>query len=935
MIGNLKIWRIFRNTKGNVMIWCPVVVIVMLLIGTSVFEYQRLTVIAQGSRDAVQTAITQVCTEQYDQLYNGLREGYSGGYKLESTNWTENVDIINMTTKLDAKLGTHNGEKISNGKTEYKITGMSVQLHNAPLAPGNPDDTKQFSGTATYTLTVPLSFGWQSLPPMVIPMEVTAGYSPQGELAAGGGDGSGGDGIPVTGIALSESALTLQKGEYASLSAAVSPDDATDPDVTWTSANDGVATVNRAGLVKGMDAGTTKVLAMSDGRMAQCDVTVVNPVTNISLNKTSLKLNKGASETLVATVAPDNATDKSLWWTTSNANICTIDASGKVTAVKPGTAEIAVEARSGGKMATCRVTVESPVSGVTLNKTAMTLRPGASEKLTATVTPEDATNPGVMWASSNPEICTVDQDGNVTAVQAGTAVISATAKDNVHMAQCTVTVTIPVTGVTLNKTYLSIIKGASDILYATVWPADATNKTITWSSSNSAVCSVDQSGVITGTGVGTATITVTTQDGGFTANCVVEVKPNTYVVSANAIHGHVEGTGTYWAGMNVTLTAVPDYNYEFVHWTNSSGSVIGTSTTYTIYNLSADVTVTANFKERAYRWTYETSSSYCSTSDKNNTASLSAEFYDDSSRKNSYGQVTYTFMEPVVLPAGSGISVYIDWGDYYLVGGDVSVNGTKLKSPSNHPYSYGSTTADMYRYPNGITLNTITIRSNYGSHSHYDSAVISVKIIPLNGKPFLMNFTGTSENQNLQEKLLIDQDWGTTYDRTVISDSSVYFADVDRPSDGQGNVVVYHFYQPLDIDRIEFNACPLNDKSYSSAYFSFKISDIYNNTKEFTSRVTPDGSRTTYNFSTSRFSDGHGNYVLSLPADLPERGWNTGGTDGYGSGAEYKNDIYVYGSAISSKISSLYFKWGASKDTSAYITVYLKNGKSFNINHGQ
>ena len=925
---------ILKDRSGSTVIIIPLLVLGLLIFGTVMWEHSRLNIVAQGSRDAVQAAITQACTEQYDQLYTGLREGYSGGYKLQSSNWTENVDLININAKIDAKLGTSNGTKTNNGKMEYKISDMSVQLHNAPLAPGDPDSAKQFSGTATYTLTVPLSFGWSALPPMVVQQKVIAGYSQQGELAAGGGDGSGGDGIPVTGIELSESALTLQKGEYASLSAAVSPDDATDPDVTWTSANDGVATVNRAGLVKGMDAGTTKVLAMSDGRMAQCDVTVVNPVTNISLNKTSLKLNKGASETLVATVAPDNATDKSLWWTTSNADICTIDANGKVTAVSSGTAEIAVEARSGGAMATCQVTVESPVSGITLNKTAMTLRPGASERLTATVTPNDATNPGVMWASSNPEICTVDQDGNVTAVRAGTAVISATAKDNIHMAQCTVTVTIPVTGITLNKTYDSIIKESSDILYATVWPADATNKTITWSSSNSTVCAVNQSGVITGTGVGTATITVTTQDGGFTANCVVEVKPNTYVVSANAVHGHVEGTGTYWAGMNVTLTAVPDYNYEFVNWTNSSGAVIGTSTTYTIYNLSADVTVTANFKERAYRWTYATSSSYCSTSDKNNTASLYADFYE-TSRRNSYGQVTYTFTEPVVLPAGSGISVYIDWGDYYLVGGDVSVNGTKLKSPSNHPYSYGSTTADMYRYPNGITLNTISIRSNYGSHSHYDSAVITVKVIPLNGKPFLMNFTGTSENQNLQEKLLIDQDWGTTYDHTVISDSHVFFADVDRSSDGQGNVVVYHFYQPLDIDRIEFKAYPLNDKNYSTAYFSFKMSDIYNNTKEFTSRVTPYGANTCYSFFTSKFSDGHGNYVLSLPADLPERGWGTGGTDGYGGGAEYKNDIYVYGSTISSKICSMYFKWGASKKTNAYITVYLKNGKSFNINYGQ
>ncbi|MBW7573173.1 Ig-like domain-containing protein [Caproiciproducens faecalis] len=926
-----RLKTILADKSGSTIIIIPFLVLGVIILGTTMWEYSRLNTVAQGSRDAVQSAITQACTEQYDQLYPGLREGYSGGYKLESTDWTENVDLININSKIDAKLGTSNGTKTSNGKTEYKISNMSVQLHNAPLAPDNPDITQQFIGTATYTLTVPLSFGWSALPPMVVPMKVTAGYSPQGELGAGDGDGSDDDGIPVTGVALNESALTLQKGEYASLSAEVSPDDATDPDVTWVSANDGVATVNRAGLVKGMDAGTTTVLAMSDGRMAECDVTVVNPVTHVALNKTNLKLNKGASETLVATVAPDNATDKSLWWTTSNSDICTIDANGKVTAVSPGTAEISVEARSGGVMATCQVTVESPVSGVSLNKTEMTLRPESSEKLTATVTPEDATNPGVMWASSSPEVCTVDQDGNVTAVRAGTSVISATAKDNVHMAQCTVTVTIPVTGVTLNKTIISIIKETSDILYATVWPADATNKAITWSSSNSAVCSVNQSGVITGTGVGTATITVTTQDGGFTANCVVEVKPNTYVVSANAVHGHVEGTGIYWAGMNVTLTAVPDYNYEFVSWTNSSGAVIGASTTYTIYNLSEDVTVTAHFKERAYRWTYETSSSYCSASDNSNTASLYANYSQNSSRKNGYGQVVYTFKEPVVLPAGSGIAVTIDWGDFFLVGGTVSVNDVQLAKPHNH-YSYGSGTSDMYRYPSGITLNTITIRSDYGSREHYDSATIKVKVIPLDGKPFLMNFTGTSENQSWNEKFTCDDDWGSKYDHSVVNPSYINYTANTNYTDGSGYEVDYHYYKPLDIDRIEVTPSAVGDSSFNRGYFSFVLKDVNNNTKRFTSYVKPGSMDAQYACYMSSFTDASGNYVIPVQANLPARGYDTGGTNGNGGGSEYKGAIYVYGSADDSKICSMYFTWGTKCNTRVTIKVYLKDGTSYNIN---
>jgi len=741
----------------------------------------------------------------------------------------------------------------------------------------------------------------------------------------GGGDGSDGDGIPVTGIALSESALTLQKGEYASLSAEVSPDDATDPDVTWTSANDGVATVNRAGLVKGMDAGTTKVLAMSDGRMAECDITVVNPVTHVALNKTSLKLNKGASQTLVATVAPDNATDKSLWWTTSNADICTIDADGKVTAVSPGTAEIAVEARSGGEMASCQVTVESPVSGVNLNKTEMTLRPGVGEKLTATVTPEDATNPGVMWASSDPEICTVDQDGNVTAIRAGTAVISATAKDNVHMAQCAVTVTIPVTGVTLNTAYLSIIKDASDILYATVWPADATNKAITWSSSNSAVCSVNQSGVITGTGVGTATITATTQDGGFTASCTVEVKPNTYVVSANAVHGHVEGTGTYWAGMNVTLTAVPDYNYEFVDWTNSSGAVIGTSTTYTIYNLSADVTVTANFRKRVYTWTHTSSSVQCNVSDNANKNSMYASFYtlDERALQRS-GQVVYTFNQPVVLPAGSGIDVTCYYGNSFSPSHDVAVDGVTLKPPY-HRTSYGSVTNDMYRYASGTTIHNITVSTVYGSRKSSDRVIIIVKIVPLGADPFILNFTDTSANQVWPEQYdTCQESWNKGDYAVIVSQTQMHYTKLD--TEEQYREIAFHYYQPMDVESVDVRVFTAR---HSLPYFSFRFSDIYNNEKEFTSRHKS-GNNINYNCTSlgqhlvgELDEDLKGNYLFHFPMDQAV------------TGDSYPQDgVYVYNSVIGSKVSTFKLGWGSDDRADMWVTVNLKNGTSFNIIQG-
>jgi uncharacterized protein YjdB len=592
----LEIMKILKDRKGNFAIWAVVIVMVLLITATAGFEYIQLQIIAQGTRDSVQTAITQICTDNYDRLYNGLREGYSGGYQLSDTNWTENVTAGDLYEKLDKQLGTSDGIKTTGGKTEYRISDLSVHINNAPLAPTDKDGVQQFTGTATYTLTVPLSFGWQSLPPMVIPMTVTAGYSPKGTLT-GTGSGTGGSDVPITGVNLSVSELTLDKGTIDTLSASVSPENATSPSLSWTATNPEVCRVDQTGTVTALNAGRSTVIAaaMDGSGIAQCAITVVIPVTGVSLNQSYLTLAKGAAETLAATITPEDATNKSGLWASSDSAVCMVDQTGKVTAINAGTAVISATTQDGSFVAQCTVTVVTLISGITLNKAALPLVPGSSETLTATVWPVDATKQTVLWASSNEDICTVDQAGTVTAISSGIAVVSATTADGQFTAACTVTVSVPVTSVSLNQTGTSIVKGLTETLFATVWPANATNKSVTWSSLNSGIAMVDQSGKVTAVSVGSTTVRVTTDDGGFTADCIVTVLPNTYVVTANAVHGYVIGAGIYNAGSTVTLSAVPELHYHFVNWTNSRGAVISTNSTYVINNLSADTTVTANF----------------------------------------------------------------------------------------------------------------------------------------------------------------------------------------------------------------------------------------------------------------------------------------------------------------------------------------------------
>ena len=163
-----------------------------------------------------------------------------------------------------------------------------------------------------------------------------------------------------------------------------------------------------------------------------------------------------------------------------------------------------------------------PVKSVSLNKTKVTLQKGKSTTLKASLNPSTASDKKVTWTSSNTKVATVDKNGKVTAKGAGTAAITVKTNDGKKTGKCTVTV--PVTSVKLSKTSLTLNKGKTSALTAAVSPSNASNKKVTWSSSNTKVAAVDKNGKVTAKGLGTATITAKTADGGKTATCKVTVK---------------------------------------------------------------------------------------------------------------------------------------------------------------------------------------------------------------------------------------------------------------------------------------------------------------------------------------------------------------------------------------------------------------------------
>ena len=337
----------------------------------------------------------------------------------------------------------------------------------------------------------------------------------------------------TTGINLDKPELTLNVNESSKYVAILSPYTiANNTSLTWQSSNPEVATVDANGVVTGISEGEATITARnSNGLSASSEVTVTNisaPITNVSLNFSDLEIRKDSSQGLRATITPKETTDdKTLTWESSNPEVATVSSTGVVTARRPGNAIITVRT-SNGLTDTCNITVISQITSVHLNLTAITLDEGVSQTLRATINPSDTTDDKTLtWSSSNTNVATVDQEGNVTAVKEGVATITVTTV-NGRRAECKITVNkpsenIPIESVSLDKTTLTLEEQEAETLVATINPSNTTDDTtLTWKSSNPEVATVDNNGKVTAVKEGSATITVTTVNGK-EATCTVTV----------------------------------------------------------------------------------------------------------------------------------------------------------------------------------------------------------------------------------------------------------------------------------------------------------------------------------------------------------------------------------------------------------------------------
>ena len=366
--------------------------------------------------------------------------------------------------------------------------------------------------------------------------------------------------IGVDSVTISPNVLNLKVGETSSLTYNISPSNADIKSTVWSSSNTGVVSVDKDGKVRAVGIGMANVVIKVVGQdnSEAFDSIVVNvisrytsvdSVTLVDVNNNtlsnSINLNIGEEVTIKFLLNPSNATLKEANWTNSDSSKVSMKDSvgyALIKGLEVGSSDIEITVKDyDGNVKTDSVKVNvinsnQPVlvSSIALSPTSVTLNPNGTYKFNVTVSPNNATNKGVTWSSSNTNVVSVDQNGNIKALKEGTAKIRVTAQDGSgKYVEASVTVesskptNVLVTGVSLNASTVKMYVGQSYQLIHTIKPSNATNKGVTWSSSNTNVVSVSN-GKIVGKSSGKARITVTTNDGRYSAYTDVTVinRPN-------------------------------------------------------------------------------------------------------------------------------------------------------------------------------------------------------------------------------------------------------------------------------------------------------------------------------------------------------------------------------------------------------------------------
>ena len=320
----------------------------------------------------------------------------------------------------------------------------------------------------------------------------------------------------VTGLTVSPDSASIEVGEVLELTATITPGNASDKEVTWTSDDPSICTVNEDGEIKGIKGGATLIKCVSeDGDlMAYSMITVIEKVTTITLPETA-EVGVGKKLKLTAIVSGDTASNKKLKWKSSKKSVCTVSKSGTITGKKAGKARIWAKATDGsGVKASCVVRVIKATEDIELSASYVSLVQGGKKKIKVTTTPAKTTYSPV-WTTDNDKVAIVSKKGTITALKAGDCIVKCTAGDNSEVyAVVYVHVTAPVSisSINLSEDTLVMLTGETTDVQYSVSPANYTEN-FSWASDNPSVASVNSKGKVTAKSVGTAKITALSASG--------------------------------------------------------------------------------------------------------------------------------------------------------------------------------------------------------------------------------------------------------------------------------------------------------------------------------------------------------------------------------------------------------------------------------------
>lgn len=326
----------------------------------------------------------------------------------------------------------------------------------------------------------------------------------------------------------------MYTNETYSLTADFIPTNTTFKDVIWSSSDNNILSVSKSGECTTKTCGEVQVTAMSADKSCSATKTihVYSHTSGISISENSLTMNVGSIAALQASTLPLETSDGQIEWSSSNDMIASVDNEGTIKAIGRGNCTIKATSVDGGVTASCEVTVIQPVESVTLEQHNMTMKVGDTANLYALVAPTTADNKTLIWSSSDEEVATVDEKGNITALKGGTVTIKVVSEDNQEATDvCNVVISQPVTGVNIDKSTITLEGiGATATLTSTIIPEGASNTEVKWTSSNESICIVSN-GTVVAVGEGTCVIIATTEDGGYIATCTVTVTNATGISS--------------------------------------------------------------------------------------------------------------------------------------------------------------------------------------------------------------------------------------------------------------------------------------------------------------------------------------------------------------------------------------------------------------------